>query len=408
MKNLNCRVSGKPLNLINNFGKQPLGNGFLDKANFSNEYFFEMKTGFCDKSKMFQLLDQPNPKRMFHENYAFYSSTSSKMKKHFLNWSENIINDNNFNNNKFIIELGSNDGIFLDNLKSKNIKHLGIEPSKNVAKVSIQKGNNVVEDFFSSNLADEIVKKYGKCDYFISANVMCHIPNITEIARGIEKCLNDKGILSFEDPYLGDVIQKVTYDQIYDEHVFLFSAHSVKNLFDKVNMELIKLEPQITHGGSMRYTLAKKGQHQIDESVINYLDEEKKNGVDNLDRMYQFRKDVEISKLKLKNLLVNLKKENKVIAGYAATSKSTTILNFCDIGANVIDFICDTTPIKIGKYSPGMHIPIKNMNTFKEKKPEYSILFAWNHAEEIFEKEKDYSQKIGKWITIFPEAKIKI
>jgi methylation protein EvaC len=110
----------------------------------------------------------------------------------------------------------------------------------------------------------------------------------------------------------------------------------------------------------------------------------------------------------LKNLLVNLKKENKVIAGYAATSKSTTILNYCDIGANVIDFICDTTPIKIGKYSPGMHIPIKNMNSFKEKKPEYSILFAWNHAEEIFEKEKDYSQKTGKWITIFPEAKIKI
>ncbi len=406
MKNNVCRVSGQKLITINNFGKQPLGNGFLLEKNFEDEFFFEMKTGFCNESKMFQLLDQPEPKKMFHENYAFYSSTSNKMKDHFRKWSEEILLNKDFNKDSFIIELGSNDGIFLNNFSEKKIKHLGIEPSKNVANVAINNGNNIITEFFSSDLAENIVKKYGKADYFFSANVMCHIPNILDIAKGIEKCLSTKGILSFEDPYLGDVIKKITYDQIYDEHVFLFSAHSVENLFNKIGMELIKLEPQTTHGGSMRYTLGKKNEHKKDESVFFYLNEEKNNGINNLDRMLQFNKDVEKSKYQLNKMLTSLKSKNKKIAGYAATSKSTTILNFCDIGPEIIDFICDTTPIKINKFSPGKHIPIKDMNEFKKYKPEYTLLFAWNHAEEIFEKEKEYSTKHGNWILYAPEAKI--
>ena len=155
------------------------------------------------------------------------------MQKHFKLWASKIMSDNNFDKNKFVIELGSNDGIFIDNLREQNIKHLGIEPSKNVAEVAIKKKNKVLIEFFSSQLADKIVREYGKCDYFISANVMCHIPNIVDIANGISKCLKDKGILSFEDPYLGDVLKKITYDQIYDEHVFLFSAHSIKKFISK-------------------------------------------------------------------------------------------------------------------------------------------------------------------------------
>ena len=406
MKNNLCRISGNKLIKINNFGKQPLGNGFLYEKDFADEYFFEMETGFCNESKMFQLLSQPDPNKMFHENYAFYSSTSNKMKDHFKKWSEEIFLSDNFNKNSFVIELGSNDGIFINNFSEKKIKHLGIEPSKNVADVAINNGNNIITEFFSSRLADSIIKKHGKADYFFSANVMCHIPNILDIAAGIEKCLNTKGILSFEDPYLGDVIKKITYDQIYDEHVFLFSAHSVENLFNKVGMELIKLEPQKTHGGSMRYTLGKKNEHKKDDSVHYYFEEEKNNGVDNLDRMLEFNKDVLKSKYELKKLLKKIKKKKKKIVGYAATSKSTTILNFCDIGPEIIDFICDTTPIKINKFSPGKHIPIKDMDEFSSYKADYALLFAWNHAEEIFEKEKDYSNKYGNWILFAPEARI--
>jgi len=406
MKNKNCRISGKPLTIINNFGKQPLGNGFLESKDFQNEFFFEMKTGFCNESMMFQLVDQPKPKIMFHDNYLFYSSTSTMMTDHFKKWSENIISNKNFKKDSFVIEIGCNDGIFLNNFSKRKIKHLGIEPSINVAQQAIINGNKVATEFFSQKLSEKIIKEHGLADYIFSANVMCHIPNIIDVAKGIEKCLNKKGILSFEDPYLGDVLKKITYDQIYDEHVFLFSAHSVEKLFNKVGMELIKVEPQSTHGGSMRYTLGKKNEHKKDESVHYYLKEEEKNGVNNLDRILQFDKDVNNSKLKLNEVLNDLKSKNKKIVGYAATSKSTTILNYCNIDSKTIDFIFDTTPTKINKFSPGKHIPIRDMKEFKKYKPDYALLFAWNHAKEIFAKEKEYSNDYGNWIICAPEAHI--
>lgn len=403
---MNCRISGKKLFLVNDFGPQPLGNGFLKKEDFAEEFFFNMKTGFCKESKMFQLIEQPNPKKMFHENYAFFSSTSKNMKEHFKDWSNQIIQKIDKKKNPFIVELGCNDGIFLENILDNKIRHLGIEPSMNVAKVAKDKNINVITKFFDSNLAKEIINENGKADYFISANVMCHIPEILDVAKGIELLLNENGLLIFEDPYLGDVINQTTYDQIYDEHVYLFSAHSVNNLFKKVNMELIKLEPQTTHGGSMRYTLGKMGKYQKDSSVEHFLNLEIKNGVENYDRMLDFNNDVLNRKNELNKLLNEIQKQNIKICGYAATSKSTTILNYCRINSETIDCIFDTTDIKIGKFSPGMHIPVEDMKNFKNSNYKFSILFAWNHKKEITEKEKNYVNNGGKWILFQPEIKI--
>ena len=403
---MNCRISGKKLSLVNNFGQQPLGNGFLKKEEFKNEFFFNMRTGFCKESKMFQLIEQPSPNKMFHDNCAFFSSTSKNMREHFKNWSNQMIKSINKKNNPFVIELGCNDGIFLENILDNNIRHLGIEPSENVAKVAKDKNIDVVTKFFNSNLAEKIKNENGKADYFISANVMCHIPDILDVAKGIEILLNENGLLVFEDPYLGSVINQTTYDQIYDEHVFLFSGHSVNYLFNKVNMELIKLEPQSTHGGSMRYTLGKIGRHEKDSSVEHYLNLEKKNGVENYDKMLEFNKNVLDKKNKLNKILNEIKKENINICGYAATSKSTTILNYCGINSKIIDCIYDTTEIKIGKFSPGMHIPIMDMKNFKASNYKYSILFAWNHQKEIKQKELDYIKKGGKWIIFAPKIEI--
>ena len=171
-------------------------------------------------------------------------------------------------------------------------------------------------------------------------------------------------------------------------------------------MELIKLEPQSTHGGSMRYTLGKIGKHEKDSSVEHYLNLEKKNGVENYDKMLEFNKNVLDKKNKLNKILNEIKKENINICGYAATSKSTTILNYCGINSKIIDCIYDTTEIKIGKFSPGMHIPIMDMKNFKASDYKYSILFAWNHQKEIKQKELDYIKKGGKWIIFAPKIEI--
>lgn len=406
MSNNLCRICSQPLLPIHNFGKQPLGNGFLTESEFNKEYFFDMSIGFSSESSLLQLIEQPDKENMFHKEYAFFSSTSEGMKKHFKNFASEIMNSKFLNNNSFVIELGCNDGIMLKNFADNNIKHLGIEPSLNVANIAKNKGINVITEFFTKDLSFKISKKYGKADVFLAANVMCHIPDLNEVAESIKNILNPEGVCIFEDPYLGDLIQKKSYDQIYDEHFYIFSALAIKKVFDKFDMELIDLQHQETHGGSMRYFLSHKGSHQISKNVRKILSDEINLGLDIDQTFKKFSEDIKKSKDDLVRLFNQIKSQGKSIAGYAATSKSTTILNYCGIGPDLIDFITDTTPIKQNKFSPGMHIPIVNYQFFKDNLPDYAFLFAWNHIDEIMMKEKNFSYSGGKWITHVPSVKV--
>ncbi|MNL19249.1 hypothetical protein D3C87_1404410 [compost metagenome] len=212
--------------------------------------------------------------------------------------------------------------------------------------------------------------------------------------------------MTFEDPYLGDIIQKTSYDQIYDEHVFLFSVESVQNAFSKHGLEVIDCLPQKTHGGSMRYVLAHKGAYQISENVKRQLAIENELQLSNPDTYVQFAKNVEKSKQELFDLLEKLRLEGKKVVGYGATSKSTTVLNYCGIKPEHIAFISDTTPIKQGKFTPGTHIPVKPYEEFKNESPDFALLFAWNHKDEILAKEVAFKERHGKWITYVPNVHI--
>lgn len=392
---------------VHSFGKMPIANGFLNAEEFAREYFFELAIAFDEDLKLLKLVEQPDPKMMFHENYAFFSSTSKKMAEHFEKMASHyiagFIEDKN---NAFVVELGSNDGIMLRHFAKAGIKHLGIEPSSNVAEVARQSGVNTLSEFFCGEIANSVEKEYGKADIICASNVMCHIPDLDSVGEGVSVLLKEKGIFVFEDPYLGDVIQKISYDQIYDEHVYIFSVQAVINIFASHGLELFHVEPQITHGGSMRYYLCRNGSHEIRDSVKNQLSFELQLGLDKVETYHQFAKNCERSKQDLVQLLKQLKVDGKRMVGYAATSKSTTILNYCGIGPDLIEYICDTTPIKQGKFSPGMHIPIKSYEDFKNDKPDYAVLFAWNHAQEIFAKEKNFIAQGGKWIIFVPEVKI--
>lgn len=402
-----CRISGTPLTKVLGFGLQPLGNGFLDSTDFNGEYFFPMAIGYSEVSMMLQLIQQPLPEKMFHDHYAFFSSTSKFMTKHFEDFANQVLESDYLEGSSpFIVELGCNDGIMLKNFAELDINHLGIEPSLNVAQEANKKGVRTVSEFFTEELAEIIVTEYGKVDVFLAANVMCHIPDIVGVVKGIKKLLKPSGVIMFEDPYLGDIVNKISYDQIYDEHVFLFSALSVQYLFGLQGLELIDVLPQKTHGGSMRYVLAHKGVYSVKTSVDKLIFQEKSQGLDKISTFIKFSRKVEQSKSELLALLKDLKSKGKTIAGYAATSKSTTILNYCGIGPNLIEFICDTTPIKHGKFSPGMHIPVVPYEKFKTNPPDYAFIFAWNHMDEIMEKEKDFLALGGKCITHVPNVKI--
>ncbi len=402
-----CRISGQPLTKVVDLGRQPMGNGFLLPEQFSSEYFYPMEAGFCETSMMFQLIEQPAPEQMFHEQYAFYSSTSRFMEQHFAEFAQQVMQSGYLaKSDPFVVELGCNDGIMLKNFAQAGMRHLGIEPSRNVAEVANAQGVRTLSEFFAEDVAEQIVRTDGQADAFIAANVMCHIPDIQGVVKGIRTLLKPTGVVMFEDPYLGDVIEKISYDQIYDEHVFLFSAHSIQYLFNLHGMELIDVQPQKTHGGSMRYVLAHAGAYPVKETVAQLLQQELSIGLHRLSSYQTFSKNVEQSRSDLVNLLRDLKSQGKRIAGYGATSKSTTILNYCGIGSELIEYISDTTPIKQGKFTPGVHIPVRPYEDFKANPPDYAVLFAWNHAEEIMAKEKAFMDAGGRWIVHVPKVQV--
>jgi methylation protein EvaC len=275
-----------------------------------------------------------------------------------------------------------------------------------VAREANKHGVRTRSEFFSEQVAEAIVREEGQADAFLAANVMCHIPDIVSVVKGIRRLVKPEGVVMFEDPYLGEVVAKTSYDQIYDEHVFLFSALSIRHLFGLHGMELIDCLPQNTHGGSMRYVLAHKGAYPASRAVSERIEQEKGQGLDRLGTYERLRTNIERSRTDLVKLLKDLKAQGKTVAGYGATSKSTTILNYCGIGPDLIAYISDTTPIKQGKFTPGMHIPVVPYEAFKSNRPDYAMLFAWNHAEEIMAKEKEFVAAGGKWIVHVPRVTV--
>ena len=394
---MKCKITGKKLKPFMSFGKMPIANGFLHKKDFKKEFFFNMEVGFSKKLSLFQINEHPKPEQMFNKTYPFFTGSSLSMIKHFKSYADWIIK-NYSKNLKYLVEIGSNDGTFLLNFKKKNIKIYGYEPSKNVANLAKRKGINTINNFFNLNSVKSNKKIKNKVNIICAANAICHIPDLKNLIKSVDYLLGEEGLFIFEEPYLGSMYKKGSYDQIYDEHIFIFSVSSIKKIFELFNFELIDAIPQITHGGSMRYVISRKGRRKIKNNVNKILKYEKKNNIDNIKGCLKFKSKCERSKKNLIKKLKNLKKNNKTIAGYAATSKSTTVFNYCNINNKLIDFICDTTKEKIGKFSPGTHIPIVSMRHFYNNLPDIVYLLAWNHKKEIFKKEKKIFKKV-KWIS---------
>lgn len=384
-------------------GRQPLGNGFLEPQQVNSEYFYPLECGFSEDSKLFQLLFQPDPAVMFHSDYAFHSGTSRAMARHFANTAAELIErEMLLSRQSLVVELGSNDGIFLRNFVQARIRNLGVEPARGVAAISEELGVQTVNEFFSSELAENIVSDHGSAALVYAANVICHIPDVADLAVGLANLVGETGMVVFEDPYLGDVVRLNSFDQIYDEHVFLFSALSVRVIFETVDMELVDVQPLRTHGGSMRYFLARKNSRPVSDSVFDLIARETSQGLGRGETFVDLGERVARNADVLKQVFVDLKSAGKSIAAYGATSKSTTVYNYAGIGPKEIDVIYDNTPAKQGKLSPGVHIPIVSEDRFVQDQPDYVFLSAWNHSEEIRIAQRSFERAGGKWITHVP------
>ena len=392
---MNCRITKENCKIFLDLGKMPLANGFLKKNQFKKEFFFSLKVAFCKSLNLVQLVSHPKPSKMFNKNYPFYTSSSKYMIQHFKEYAL-LIKKKYLNKTGSILEIGSNDGTFLKNFK--NNFSIGYEPSKSVHDVAIANGIKSINKFFNLKNITNLIKKK-KFDVIVASNVICHIPNQNDLIKNMKKILNNNGVIIFEEPYLGAMYKKISYDQLYDEHIYMFSASSISKIYKPHGFKLIDAIHQKTHGGSMRYIIKKDHNQKISMRLKKILIMEKKLFINSYKGCLNFKNKVEKSKVNLIKKLKNIKEKGFNICGYGATSKSTTILNYCKIGTNYIDCIFDTTKDKIGKFSPGKHIPIKNHKTFSKKFYNYSFLFAWNHKKEIQQKEKKYLKKDSNWIT---------
>ena len=376
-------------------GMQPIANAFI-KDRSKKEYMYHLKMQFDTESYLVSQVNKVEPSMMFNDGYVYHSSNSKTMRKHFKDTAQIIKNEFNVNS---ILEIGSNDGVFIKNFSNKNA--IAVEPCENFAKVTNDLGYQTYDKFWNIDLSNEIIKNHGKQNVIYSANCMCHIPDILGAFKAIKNTLTDDGVFIFEDPSLVNMIKRCSYDQLYDEHVHIFSIIALQNIFREIGMTIFKVDNTKVHGGSNRVYVKNISNSNISicSSVEKNVKLEITENLHKVSTYKNFEKEVKKSKDDLLRKLKMYKSQNKKIISYGATSKSTTVFNYCNIDSNIIDYIIDTTPSKQNKFSPGVNIPVLPYENNFDNNIDIAFLGAWNYFEEITKKEKQFLDRGGVFIT---------
>ena len=383
-----------------NLGKQPIANRFLTKDEFDNEFFFDLKVVFDEETKLVSLKEFVEPKMMFNENYTYHSSTSWPMKEHFRKVAETLsiiykpVN---------VLEIGSNDGIFIKHFNPDTT--VAVEPCRNFAEITTSMGYKTYNEFWNTKLAKSIKQNHTTMDLIYAANCICHVQDLDDVFSAVRELLSEDGIFVFEDPSLLRMMERGSYDQLYDEHAHIFSVTALDKILEKNGLSIFKVDNLSVHGGSNRiYARLSKAENIHKVTVTTNLAEEKAFGLNNFETYKVFADRVNKSKNDLISMLKSLKLEGKKIVSYGATSKSTTVFNYCGIDDSLIDYIIDTTDDKQGKYSPGAHIPIVSPEKGFDESVDIAYLGAWNFKNVIMNKEVEFTKRGGKFITHVPEV----
>ena len=382
-----------------NLGRQPLSNKFLKKEQFANEFFFDLVILFDEETKLVSMKNFVEPKQNFNNEYPYWTSKSTPMVKHFKNTANML--KKQYKPNK-VLEIGSNDGTFIKNFSRDD--SICVEPCGNFAKYTNEKLNyKTYSDYWNFNLSEKIKNKNGRMDLIYSANCISHINDLDNVFRGIKNILSDKGIFVFEDPSCLSVMERNSYDQIYDEHPHLFSVISLNNLLEKYGLTLFRVDNLEVHGGSNRIFVKHidNRYQEVEFSVEDNLKREKEFGLNDFVTYQRFADRVEKSKCDLLELLKEAKDSNKKVMCIGATCKSSVIFNYCGIYESLIQCISDTTPDKQNLFHPGTHIPIVDRGDININDYDYVFLGAWNFKDYIIKNENEFK---GKFVTHVPEV----
>ena len=388
-------------------GRQPIANKFLKEDEYEGEFFYDLKVIFDEDTKLVSLKDFVKPELMFNEDYAYSTSMSYPMVKHF-ELTANMLKEEF--NPKTVLEIGSNDGPFIKNFDTEI--SICVEPCENFAKKTTDMGYRSYISFWDTDVSHGIKEIHGEMDLVYAANCICHIQNLDECFAAVKNILSKDGVFVFEDPSLLRMLERGSYDQIYDEHAHIFSITALDNILMNNGLKIFRVDNLSVHGGSNRVYVSHLPDHTflrfrpVEISVRENLQREYDFGIDNFQTYEIFSERVNKSKKDLVELLTKLKDEGKRVVSIGATSKSTTVFNYCGINKSLIECITDTTPDKQGMLSPGSYIPIVDRRLVNLNNYDYAFLGAWNFKDVIANKEREFVENGGKFITHVPEVMV--
>lgn len=413
-KNTCCRICGnKDLYKFLELGPQPPANAFLTPPNsshrlypdffalqFKNEKYYPLDVYFCPSCGLVQLTDIVNPDTLFRD-YAYYTGKSSEtMKRHFKELAKKLTEEFDLCSDDLIIDIGSNDGTFLKNFKCRRI---GVDPAENIAKQANLNGVKTFPCFFTADSAWKILNKVGKAKVITATNVFAHVNNLYDFMAGVRCLLEDDGVFVIEVPHFMELYKNKEFDTIYHEHLSYFLVGPLVELFSKFRLKITKVEKIPVHGGSIRIYVKDQGHAgHFGPTIV----EEAKQVLYTKDTYQTFADKVRSIKEDLVTLLTKLKAQGNRIVGYGAPAKGNTLLNYCKIGPDILDYLTDTTPYKQGKYSPGMHIPVVSPDVFHKDPPDYALMLPWNYQTEILKKEREFLKNGGQFIIPIPELEV--
>ncbi len=384
----------------------PPSNSFLKSENLKqSEAYFPLHVFVCQNCWLVQLDAFQNANEIFSPHYVYFSSFSKSWLKHCEDYSKKIIPALGLNSNHRVIELASNDGYLLQYFAKAGIPVLGIEPTKSTAQVAVEKGIPTKIEFFGSSLAQKLVLESVRADLLIANNVLAHVPDLNDFIEGIKTLLAPQGVFTAEMPHLLELIEHNQFDTIYHEHFCYFSLHTLIEAFQRHELNLYDVERLPTHGGSLRIYVD-HGHHTRPPALEQLLLEEKNKGVTRIEFYQNFQQKTDQVKLQFLSFLTEARKQGKKVAAYGAAAKGNTLLNYCGVKPDLIEFVCDASPHKQGLFLPGSHIPVVHESALLKTKPDYVVILPWNLKAEISE-QLHYLREFGtQFVTAIPELRV--